>query len=204
MGHREDLLAAARRCLEERGYARTTARDLVAESGTNLASIGYHFGSKDALLQEAIAASFDEWAQHVHAIVLEAVPEPDPLRRLAASWTAMIRTFERHRGLAVAFVEALAQVERRPELRELLASTYEHGRATVAAMIVQSFADLPPEQARDLASFQIAMSDGLLLQWLIDPAKAPAGEGMAAALAAGLTRPRDRTSSGISPGPTPA
>ncbi|MGH3839469.1 MAG: TetR family transcriptional regulator, partial [Pseudonocardiaceae bacterium] len=41
MGHREALLDGARRCLLERGYARTTARDLVAASGTNLASIGY-------------------------------------------------------------------------------------------------------------------------------------------------------------------
>jgi hypothetical protein len=40
---------------EVRGYARTTARDLAAESGANLASIGYHFGSKEALLNEALA-----------------------------------------------------------------------------------------------------------------------------------------------------
>ncbi len=61
MGHREDLLAGARRCLEKRGYARTTARDLVAESGTNLASIGYHFGSKEALMNEAVARSVVAW-----------------------------------------------------------------------------------------------------------------------------------------------
>ena len=41
MGHREDLLEGAKRCLYEKGYARTTARDIVAASGTNLASIGY-------------------------------------------------------------------------------------------------------------------------------------------------------------------
>ncbi|NHW87893.1 helix-turn-helix transcriptional regulator, partial [Escherichia coli] len=46
MGHRERLLAGARNCLYERGYTRTTARDIVAASDTNLASIGYHFGSK--------------------------------------------------------------------------------------------------------------------------------------------------------------
>jgi AcrR family transcriptional regulator len=53
MGHREDLLEGARRCLLEKGFVRTTARDIVKESGTNLASIGYHYGSKDALLAEA-------------------------------------------------------------------------------------------------------------------------------------------------------
>src|SRR5215831_19031374 len=54
VGHREDLLAAARRLLETKGFARITVRDLVAESGTSLASIGYHFGSKEGLLNEVI------------------------------------------------------------------------------------------------------------------------------------------------------
>ena len=40
MSHREDLLAGAVQCLREKGYAHTTARDIVAASGTNLASIG--------------------------------------------------------------------------------------------------------------------------------------------------------------------
>ena len=33
MGNREDLLAAAKRCLYEKGYAHTTARDIAAASG---------------------------------------------------------------------------------------------------------------------------------------------------------------------------
>ena len=38
-------------CLREKGYAHTTARDIVAASSTNLASIGYHYGSTKALLE---------------------------------------------------------------------------------------------------------------------------------------------------------
>lgn len=56
MGHREDLLEGAKRCLLEKGFVRTTARDIVKESGANLASIGYHYGSKDALLAQAYVA----------------------------------------------------------------------------------------------------------------------------------------------------
>ena len=47
MGHKEDLLAGAKQVLIERGYSNTTARDVVAASHTNLASIGYHYGSLD-------------------------------------------------------------------------------------------------------------------------------------------------------------
>ena len=61
VSHREDLLEAAIRCLYEKGYARTTARDLVAESGTNLGSIGYHYGSKERLMNEALMVAFHRW-----------------------------------------------------------------------------------------------------------------------------------------------
>lgn len=198
MGHREDLLAGARRCLERRGYARTTARDLVAESGTNLASIGYHFGSKEALLNEAISASFEEWARRVHALVLADEPSDNPVSRLAASWTAMIRTFAEYRGLAVAFVEALAQAEREPSLRARLAATYETCRRTVAEMVTESLAGLPEAEARTLASFQIALCDGLLVQWLLDPDATPSGAELVHALAGAVSSPVS------SPGPTPA
>ena len=45
-------------------------------------------------------------------------------------------TFVQHRPLMVAFVEALAQAERVPELRAGLAECYERLRATVAAMVL--------------------------------------------------------------------
>src|ERR1700742_3280114 len=110
VGHREDLLTAARQCLQERGYARTTARELVAASGTNLASIGYHFGSKDALLSEALSALFEEWAQRVYQLAIEATDgERDPARLLVASVSAIRASFEEYRGIAVACIEAVAQ-----------------------------------------------------------------------------------------------
>lgn len=190
MGHREDLLAGARRCLEERGYARTTARDLVAASGTNLASIGYHFGSKEALLNEAISASFQEWAERVRALALAAVPTDrsgDPAGLLMASWHAIRASFGEYRGLSVAFIEALAQAERQPELRALLAATYQRSRDQVAAMITELFSALDAPQATALATLEIALCDGLLIQWLLDPDATPSGEQLTDAITAVLT-----------------
>src|SRR5581483_4854381 len=72
--HRDRLLAAALTCLQDRGYAHTTARDLVAASGTNLRSIGYHFGSKEALLDEALGECFRIWTSRVEQAVFEIRP----------------------------------------------------------------------------------------------------------------------------------
>lgn len=184
MGHREDLLAGARRCLETRGYARTTARDLVAESGTNLASIGYHFGSKEALLNEAIAASFREWAERVHALTrtFAAVPSGDPFGLLGALWSAMLASFAEFRGLAVAFVEAMAQVERQPDLRLTLAAAYADTRTQVSAMVAEAAGIVDGAHSRTLAGLVVALFDGLLVQWLLDEGAVPEGEELTAAL----------------------
>jgi AcrR family transcriptional regulator len=185
--HRELLLDGARQCLEEKGYARTTARDLVAASGTNLASIGYHFGSKEALLNEAIGQAFDEWTQEVGEIAMS-VPEASALDRMAASWVALLDSFERNRMVLVAFVEALAQAERSPELRDQLAGHYQRNRERIAEMVRATIGDAgdDPAVAERVASFLIAVCDGFVLQYLLDPERTPTGEELVDALGAAL------------------
>jgi AcrR family transcriptional regulator len=185
MGHREALLDGARRCLLERGYARTTARDLVAASGTNLASIGYHFGSKEALLNGAMRQCFDEYIEQIARIVF-ADPGATPLQRVRTSWEVLVSTFEQYRPLQVAFVEALAQAAWVPELRTQLADCYERLRATVAEMVRASVSGLPDSTARHVASFLIAVYDGLQVQWLLDPQRAPTADDLMAALEVAL------------------
>jgi AcrR family transcriptional regulator len=184
VGHREDLLAGARRCLAERGYARTTARDLVAVSGTNLASIGYHFGSKEALLNAAMGELFAEWAERVRTLAMQAAPDTDPVTTLIASWGAIRTSFEDYRGLAAAFIEALAQAQWQPGLRAQLAATYRRCREQVAGMVTEAVADLPEAEAAAIASFQIAVCDGLLIQWLLDAEATPSAERLVAAFTA--------------------
>jgi len=185
MGHREDLLSAARHCLEEKGYARTTARDLVAESGTNLASIGYHFGSKEALLNQALIEAFEDWTERLLAIALEG-REDAPLDAVAASWVEMIDSFEENRPLIVAFVEALAQAERSPELRDQLAVHYQRCRDSIAQAVAVSVGEVEGMDPQAVASFLMAVCDGLIQQWLLDPKATPSGEEMASSLGAAL------------------
>jgi AcrR family transcriptional regulator len=181
MGHREALLDGARRCLLERGYARTTARDVVAASHTNLASIGYHFGSKEALLNEALQQCIDEYLEQITRIVF-ADPSATPLQRVRASWQALVDTLEQYRPLKVAFAEALVQAERMPQLRAQLAECYERARTTVADMVRASVEGLSDPTARQVASFLIAVYHGLQTQWLLDPQRAPSPDELMAAL----------------------
>jgi AcrR family transcriptional regulator len=186
VSHKEALLEGARRCLEEKGYARTTARDIVAASDTNLGSIGYHFGSKDALLNEALLEGFTEWTQRLGELTL-ATPEASPLERLAGTWMRMLDEFPKMRWLLVGVFESIAQAQHSPELRRQLADHYESSRALVAETIRAVLGD-DAEAAGGIpevfAAFMVAVCDGLAVQWLLDSEHAPTGAELGAALAA--------------------
>src|SRR6185436_20306302 len=52
---RDKLLGTAEKLFSEQGYDATSLRHIIAEAGVNLASIHYHFGSKEELLDEIVA-----------------------------------------------------------------------------------------------------------------------------------------------------
>jgi AcrR family transcriptional regulator len=184
MGHREDLLAGAKRCLYAKGYARTTARDIVAASGTNLGSIGYHYGSTQALMHAAMLSAVQDWGDMVGAALAgeEQDGGDDPLVRF---WRRVIATIDSHRELWLATVEAMVQGEHDPALREQLASGMQQGRSGMAAMITGTPEDqLDEETVRSVGSTQLALMSGVLVQWLTDPAHAPSAEQIAAGIRA--------------------
>ncbi|MBA2567061.1 MAG: TetR/AcrR family transcriptional regulator [Thermoleophilaceae bacterium] len=188
-GNREKLLRAALACLRDNGYARTTARDLVAVSGTNLASIGYHFGSKEALLNEAIATGFRAWTAEIERTTFaqEAATGPERLER---SLAAVIDRFEELRPFLVSFVEAFPQAVRSPELRTRMAEAYEEARAAGGEMVLRAVeADgltLTRVNSETLSSLVIAVGDGLMLQWLLDPERVPSSRQVMEALTAAV------------------
>jgi AcrR family transcriptional regulator len=183
MGHREDLLAGAKRCLYERGYAHTTARDIVAASGANLASIGYHFGSMEALLNAAMIQAIQEWgAELERALSGDIDPAAAPLERFAAIWTRVIESFTTHRQLWVATFEALAQAQRSPEVRAFLGDALQQGREGLVALFQNPDAATDEKLAGTVGSLYQALLTGVWVQWLIDPERAPSGPDLAEAL----------------------
>src|SRR4051812_36238625 len=108
MGHREDLLEGSITCLQQKGYAATTARDIVNASGTNLGSIGYHYGSKEQLLDQALLEAVKRWFEPLIASV--AGPPDELATRLREAIRAQLET--RNRAMVIAYFEALVRAER--------------------------------------------------------------------------------------------
>jgi AcrR family transcriptional regulator len=185
MGNREALLQGAKECLRTKGYARTTARDLVAASNANLSSIGYHFGSKEALLAEAFDEIFMEWTDQLTA-ASAGDSTANPLARMAESWRQFLARMPDHESLLLAFIESVGPSVRSPELREKLADHYQRTREVVGASVRDSLGGADRADAETIASWLIAIHDGFVLQFLVDPARTPTGDQLVAALGAGL------------------
>jgi len=174
-GHRERLLEAAISCLQEKGYARTTSRDLVAASGTNLASIGYHFGSKEGLLNAALLEAFQRWLKPLVALAAEP-GEATPLERLRRGLGGVTDSLEENRRLVAAALEAWAQLPRSEDLRGAMKAGYDDFHRAIAATVRDAFAaaDAPGEVDDEaLATLIIALFDGLLVRWQLDPEDPP-------------------------------
>ncbi|MDA3646559.1 TetR/AcrR family transcriptional regulator [Saccharopolyspora indica] len=184
MGNREDLLAGAKRCLLDKGYERSTVRDIATEAGVSMAAIGYHFGSRENLLNAALFEALDEWGAEV-ARTLGAEGEGGAAERFEAMWARMIDSFTSHRPLWLASVEAFMQAARSPELRDRLADGMRQGRAgQAAALLVASEDSLPDEQVRSLGSVHMALLSGVMLQWMVSPDDAPSAAEVARGLRA--------------------
>lgn len=187
MGNREDLIAGARRCLEEKGWARTTVRDIAAASGgVSMAAIGYHFGSREALLNAALIDAIDEWGTETGRTLAAFGREgATAAERYEAMWDRIIESFATHRTLWLASIEALVQAEHSEDLRRYLAGAQAQGRRGLAALVGGVEEDaVGDEAARTVGAVQMALLTGLMAQWLTDPGQAPTGAGFVAGLRA--------------------
>jgi len=183
MGHREDLLAGAVRCLREKGYARTTARDIVAASGTNLASIGYHYGSTQSLLNAAVFQAMEDFGAEIGQVMrADAGPGGPALERFERFWAHVIDSFRANPGVWAATFDVFGVAQRDPQVRAAVAAGIEDGRSLWARALYGLDADRDDQRvARAVGSLHQALLSGVLIQWLIDPDRAPAAADLAAA-----------------------
>ncbi|MER5544574.1 MULTISPECIES: TetR/AcrR family transcriptional regulator [unclassified Streptomyces] len=178
MGHREDLLEGAKRCLLEKGFLRTTARDIVKESGTNLASIGYHYGSKAELLVQAYISLIEGVGERFDPEPGGKVTQPPgTLERFQEVWASIIRTVPESRAIWLLSFELMFQDERLEEVRKLLAEAQKEGRSGLAAMFSGvPEADLDKEAVETEGRLYQTLLNGLMVQWLFDPDSATTAE----------------------------
>ncbi|MFE3054225.1 TetR/AcrR family transcriptional regulator [Nocardia sp. NPDC059239] len=164
--NRTALVEAAIRCLQTLPPESITARVISTEAGANLASISYHFGSKDGLLAEAMDVAFQRWQDEVIADIV-GLPVRDFGDRLEQAIDVVLSGMGQYSGLLGAFFTALARAPHDERVRHPLAESY----ATLRPAMAIAFGLGDDQAADDAAGIIMAVLDGLLMQAFLDPSR---------------------------------
>lgn len=182
MGNREALLDGAKRCLIEKGYSKTTARDVADAAGVSLAAIGYHFGSKESLLEQSFMAAMEDWFdEDAMGESHEELPGGS-LERFQAFFGEVIATFPQQSALMRLNIEMGLEGTHNPSLGAFMAQAVQFGREGLA----EALADLDPkrdgEVAQQVGAFYSVLMTGLVAQYLMDRERFPSAADLTEAL----------------------
>jgi AcrR family transcriptional regulator len=175
--HREQILEGAIECVQTRGVADTTTRDIAAAAGASLASIPYHFGSKDALMDQALLQAIRRYSEHVKQQAFAG--DAPPLQALAKSLIATVDSFAQARPLLISLMEAHVKAIHSEPLRERVAANRRAAVERIAVGVSGGLGlegQLTKEQVNAVSVLILALVDGLMLGWLVDPESVPGGQ----------------------------
>lgn len=171
MGNREDLLMGARRAILDRGLAKVTARDIAKEAGVSLAAIGYHFGSKDKLVMEALTEGVGTGiGDGIDAAIADAGEGQSLWAALGATWNGLTDVIERNREELQLSFENTVQISRDPEAQLYLAEATGKAVADIAQQLRSVHPDLSAGQAQAVAKLLFMLFSGAVNQRLGAPA----------------------------------
>jgi AcrR family transcriptional regulator len=155
------VLATAERLFAELGLRAVSVRDITAAAGVNLASVNYHFGSKDALVFEIFrrrtAELSRERARRLHQTTHRHGGSP-PVREILEALIAPPLIWSRighERRTALQFI-IRARSEGGEDVREVLRTDVSHLRPFADALLAAR-PDLPPEEVYWRLHFTLGM-----------------------------------------------
>ncbi|WP_293676288.1 TetR/AcrR family transcriptional regulator [uncultured Phenylobacterium sp.] len=140
---------AAERLFALHGFQNVSVRDITAEARVNLASVNYHFGSKDSLLFEIFRRRTSELnrerARMLHEAAAEAGGKPPVREILKAYFAPPLRwaSPDNDRRISVQFI-IRARSEGTAEMREVLRNDVSH-LARFADALTAARPELPKE-----------------------------------------------------------
>ena len=158
---KNQVFNAAERLFALHGFQNVSVRDITAEAGVNLASVNYHFGSKDALLFEIFRRRTSELNRERARMLHEANARHDgkpPVREILECYFAPPLRWaapDNDRRISVQFI-IRARSEGTAEMREVLRNDVSHLERFANALMAAR-PDLPKEDVYWRLHFVLGM-----------------------------------------------
>ncbi len=156
------MLAAARQCVAEVGFASTTLREVARRSGVTSGAIQHHFGSFEAML---LATVEDGVHEIVAGVDVEALPDEPIPERVARIVDLVWVHYERPEYLA--FLDIYINLMRDPSTseraRRSLAASVEDLERLWYGLLDQAFGDVPAPRRETVRRVAFATLRGLAI-----------------------------------------
>ncbi|MCR5879055.1 TetR/AcrR family transcriptional regulator [Phenylobacterium sp. J367] len=158
---KQAVFNAAERLFALHGFQNVSVRDITAAAGVNLASVNYHFGSKDALLFEIFRRRTSELNRERARMLHEAADRHQgkpPVREILEAYFAPPLRWaapDNDRRISVQFI-IRARSEGTEEMREALRNDVSHLERFANALIAAR-PDLPREEVYWRLHFVLGM-----------------------------------------------
>ena len=174
---RARILDAAERLFMAHGYDGTSMRQITGEAGVNLAAVNYHFGSKEALIQEVFRRRLN-WLNEERMRALDEMEAAadgqalKPSQIVDAFFGTMIRMAEDEERGGVIFLRLLGRTLTEPSdfIRAFLAHEYKTVVERYKEALFRSLPDVPKAEIvwrfhfmLGATSYAIAGTDALRL-----------------------------------------
>jgi AcrR family transcriptional regulator len=159
------ILDAAELLFMEHGYEATSLRQLTAAAGVNLASVNYHFGSKDVLFQAVLTRRLDPMNQEridlLEQLEREAAGKPISVERiLFAMLIPALRLARDEKRGGKHFLKVLgrAYADPAPFIRQFLSAQY----AEMIALYKEAFLRALPHLSKQELTWRLHFVMGAL------------------------------------------
>ena len=153
MSTQDQILQAAESLFIKHGFEATTLRQITATAGVNLAAVNYHFGSKEALLQEVFKHRLrqlnEERLSALDRLEKQAAGKPvKPTKILDAFFGTLLRLAQTDPKGGANFLRLLGRTLSEPSdfIRIFLASEYEEVLRRYKEALIKSLPDVPREE----------------------------------------------------------
>jgi AcrR family transcriptional regulator len=192
---RHRLVLATRDAIRDVGLPAATAREITGRAAANLAAIPYHFGTKDALVTEALVSE----ARDLLTPVWELLDSERPaIERATGAVTMLNRLFDDARTQVPIYLAALSTAPHSPDVRAGLGELWAELRGRLERDIAGQAEDgrLPAwVEPSAMAGLILALVNGVVISSVIDPDgpdhRAIAGQ-LLALLMTAAAQPADR------------